>query len=149
MKITDSDNIKNSEHELIDSLIGELDWEVIESILKEKYNLSLHDDVEYKKGDLIVHGNKIAYKLDFDVRVTLSLIVGRDGECFDIKASGSEEDEDFPATEQHRLSEDAPEDTADMGIPPIAQAPVPVKKSVRINEGMANQIADIINEINN
>lgn len=146
MKITDSDNIKNSEHELIDSLIGELDWQVIESILKEKYNLSLHDDVEYKQGDLIVHGNRIAYKLDFDVRVTLSLIVGRDGECFDIKASG-EEDEDFPTTDQSGQPEDVSDDPSD-SVPLMPPLSIPRTKNMGINEQMAGQIVDMINEIN-
>lgn len=149
MKITDSDNIKNSEHELIDSLIGELDWQVIESILKKKYNLRLHDDVEYKQGDLIVHGNRIAYKLDFDVRVTLSLIVGRDGECFDIKASGSEEEEDFPATEQSESVDQGPEVLAESESSQIPSSPAPNQKSMRINTEMASQLVDIINEINN
>ncbi len=100
MKITDSESIKKGESDFIDSLIGELDWQAIETLLKEKYRLKLHDDVEYKRGDLVVHGSSIAYKLDFDVRVTLSLVVGRDGECVDIRASGSGGDagegEEFP-----------------------------------------------------
>lgn len=100
MKITDSESIKKGESDFIDSLIGELDWQAIETLLKEKYRLKLHDDVEYKRGDLVVHGSSIAYKLDFDVRVTLSLVVGRDGECVDIRASGSggdaDQGEEFP-----------------------------------------------------
>lgn len=144
MKITDSENIKDSENELIDSLIGELDWQVIEAILKDKYNLSLHDDVEYKQGDMVVHGSKIAYKLDFDVRVTLSLIVGRDGECFDIKASGSQEEEDIPP-----VNPDDDDDIAEnQNILKQGASEKGVQKDIKVNQEMASHIVNMINEIN-
>jgi len=46
LKITDADTIKKDESDFIDGLIGELDWQAIEILLKEKYRLKLHDDVE-------------------------------------------------------------------------------------------------------
>ncbi len=94
MKITEKEAIQDGEGEFVESLVGELDWGVIETILKEKYNLKLHDDVEYHNGDFVVHDNQVAYKLNFDVRLTLSLVFGRNGECLDVVASGTEEDAD-------------------------------------------------------
>ena len=67
MKVTDSDAIKNSEKDLIDAIAGELDWEAIEHLFQEKHNLILEDELEYKKGDIVIHNNQIAYKLDFDI----------------------------------------------------------------------------------
>lgn len=148
MKITDSNTIKNSESELIDGLIGELDWQVIEALLKEKYNLRLHDDVEYKSGDIIVHGHKIAYKLDFDVRVTLSLIVGRDGECFDIKASGSQNDDDISDMPPANQPAPSPEDSESQGLSQVPLVSHRQNHNLIKNEEMASHIADIINEIN-
>ncbi|GAB6096389.1 hypothetical protein JCM14469_26420 [Desulfatiferula olefinivorans] len=148
MKVTDSETIKNSENNLIDGLIGELDWQVIETLLREKYHLRLHDDVAYTSGDIIVHDKKIAYKLDFDVRVTLSLYVGRDGECVDIRASGSGDDDvphDFPSAESNGpippAQEQAPELSAD--VSDLRQL-----QHQRKTQVMASHIADIINEIN-
>lgn len=94
MKITDTENIKNGEGEFIDGLVGELDWSIIEKLLREKYNLELHDDVEYKSGDIVIHDNKVSYKINFDVRVTLSLLFGRDGECLEITTSGEDESDE-------------------------------------------------------
>ena len=94
MKITEKETIQNGEVEFVESLVGELDWSIIETILKERYNLELHDDVEYSNGDFVVHDNQVAYKLNFDVRLTLSLVFGRDGECLDVIASGSAEEPD-------------------------------------------------------
>lgn len=148
MKITDSESIKKGENDFIDSLIGELDWQAIETLLKEKYRLKLHDDVEYKRGDLIVHGSSIAYKLDFDVRVTLSLVVGRDGECVDIRASGSGGDEgqgeEFPGDP---VDQDGLEcgDEESIGRDPRGRD---LREHDKKKEEMALHLASMIDEIN-
>lgn len=87
MKITDSESIKDGELELIDALTGDLDWGVIEQILKDKHKLGLHDEVVYNSGDLVVHNDNIAYRLDFDVKVKLSVLINRDGECLSLSTS--------------------------------------------------------------
>lgn len=148
LKITDPDAIKKGESEFIDSLIGELDWQVIETLLKEKYRLKLHDDVEYKRGDIIVHGKAIAYKLDFDVRVTLSLVVGRDGECVELKASGSgggeDDDDELPCGEDEAEVSGLHEENSVL--------PSGVAKDranhLRKKEEMAADLASMIDEIN-
>ncbi len=136
MKITDTENIKIGEGDFIDGLVGELDWSVIEKLLREKYNLELHDDVEYKNGDIVIHDNKVSYKINFDVRVTLSLLFGRDGECLEITTSGEddiENDEETPAVND--FTYDEVEDVADR------------KPDEKIDK-MASQIVNMIDEIN-
>lgn len=153
LKITDSDAIRKGENDFIDSLIGELDWQVIETLLKEKYRLKLHDDVEYKRGDIVVHGKAIAYKLDFDVRVTLSLVVDRDGECVDIKASGSggdgEEDDEFP---NGSPNDSAEKESAGYHGEEFEKTPGPGGRDLtehnRKKQAMASHLASIIDEIN-
>ncbi len=136
MKITDTENIKNGEGDFIDGLVGELDWSIIEKLLREKYNLELHDDVEYKNGDIVIHDNKVSYKINFDVRVTLSLLFGRDGECLEITTSGEddiENDDEIPVAgdvdfdEVERVLERKPEGAVDK---------------------IASQISNMIDEIN-
>jgi hypothetical protein len=87
VKITDSDIIRNSERELMDSITAELDWGAIEQVFKDKHDLSLHDDIETQKGDLVVHDGQIAYRLDFDVRVTLTVLFDREGNYLSLKAA--------------------------------------------------------------
>lgn len=153
MKITDSDAIRKGENDFIDSLIGELDWQVIETLLKEKYRLKLHDDVEYKRGDIVVHDKAIAYKLDFDVRVTLSLVVDRDGECVDIKASGSggdgEENDEFPKGLPHdsEEKENAGYHGEEFVKPPVSWGR-DLSEHNRKKQEMASHLASIIDEIN-
>ncbi len=84
MKLTDPENIQESEKEFIDTINAELDWEAIEHMLLEKHNFTVQDEIDYKHGDLVVYDNEIAYKFDFEVRVPLSVIFNRQGECLKI-----------------------------------------------------------------
>jgi len=94
LKITDAKNIKESEKELIDTITGDLNWDSIEEIIKNKHQIELEDDIEYQKGDIIVHKNEIAYKLDFKIRVSLSVLFNRQGECIDIGTPHSDDSND-------------------------------------------------------
>ncbi len=79
MKITDPTIIKSGENELIDSITADMDWGAIGKVFLEKHKLDIDEDVEYKSGDIIVHANQIAYKLNFDVKVNLSILLDREG----------------------------------------------------------------------
>jgi hypothetical protein len=87
VKITDADIIKSGEKELIDLITADLDWNAIEKIFEKRHRLRITDDVQYKDGDIIVHDNQIAYKLDFNIKVTLSLLFDRTGEYLSFKTS--------------------------------------------------------------
>jgi len=88
LKITDSEVIKSGERELLDTIIGDLDWEAIEKIVKEKHQLRIQDDVEFRQGDIVVYDNTVAYKLDFDIKVTLTVLFDRDGNYLSFSTSG-------------------------------------------------------------
>jgi len=79
MKITDPEVIKSGESELIDAITADMDWGGIGKVFMEKHKLDIDDDVEYKNGDIVVYNNQIAYKLDFDVKVNLSILLDREG----------------------------------------------------------------------
>jgi len=88
LKVTEKKAIKDGEEELIDTVTGDLDWDNIEKILKDKHNFELQDDIEYKRGDIIVYENQIAYKIDFDVKVSVSVLFDRNGDCLDVDTEG-------------------------------------------------------------
>ena len=122
MKLTNPETIQESEKEFIDNINAELDWEAIEKILFEKYSFTLQEEIDYKNGDLVVCNDAIAYKFDFEIKVPLSVIFNREGECLEISTAPenfSEGDEDTLAPEQDDK---------------VAQ--------------MASNIADMISEIN-
>jgi hypothetical protein len=127
MKLTDPKSIQESERELIDTINAEIDWGVIEKLLAEKQLFSLQDQVDYKNGDLVVYDNQIAYKLDFEIKMPLSVIFNRQGECLDITTLQGEE------TREKNQS--------------IEMADLKERSSEKV-EQLAASIADMISEIN-
>lgn len=128
MKIINKEMIKSGEREFIDNINAELDWEAIETLLLEKHNFSLEERVDYKKGELVVFNDQIAYKFDFHIKVPLSVVFGRDGNCLDISTAGFEEKK--------------------------TQTEIPLKNAVSntttmpTSPGMASTIAELISDIN-
>lgn len=95
-KLVSEDAFKKGERDLMDIVTGSLDWEAIETLLKEKYGLSLQDDIEFKEGHLTVKEDRIAYQMDFQARIVLSLMIGRDGRCLDVVAGAASAADDSP-----------------------------------------------------
>ncbi|WP_300670232.1 hypothetical protein [Desulfoluna sp.] len=98
-KLVPDDAFAKGERDLMDIVTGSLDWDVIEKLLEEKYQLSLQDDIEFKEGRLTVKEDRIAYQMDFQARITLSLMIGRDGRCVDVVAGVISPDDTVSDTE--------------------------------------------------
>ena len=120
MKITNSEVIKNGEQDLIDAITADLDWGAIEDIFLKEHNLRIEEDIEYKKGDIIAFNDQIAYKLEFEVKVNLSVLLDREGEYISVNISGKTENNETgtakesaedPAAESftHEEKENSPE----------------------------------------
>jgi hypothetical protein len=96
MKLTDSQVIANREQELFDSIIADLDWAAIEEIFKKQHNLEIQEEVEYKKGDIVSHDSTVAYRLDFEVKVNLSILIDRQGNFLSVKGGAAALAEGLP-----------------------------------------------------
>jgi hypothetical protein len=109
MKITNADVIKNGEKDLIDSITADLDWGAIEEIFLTEHNLGIDEDIEYKSGDIVAHDSQVAYKLEFTVKVNLSVLISRDGEYLSVNISGkkAKEDHEKPDGDSDSLPETA------------------------------------------
>jgi len=171
VKITNSDLIKSSERELIDTIIGDLDWGIIKKIVKDHHKLSIEDDVAYRQGDIIVHDGKVAYQLDFEVKMRLSVVFDRDGNYLSLAAS-DEGETDVPAAalpaETDEIAEALTQSESDVdvvdvdvvdvviGDDDIPEGPtqealpaVDPEKAPKENfSAMASHIADMISDIN-
>lgn len=137
MKLTNPETIQESEKEFIDTINAELDWEAIETMLLEKHNFTLQEEIEYKNGDLVVFNDKIAYKFDFEIKVPLSVIFNREGECLEISTVRDDFNEE---SEKEESEEEEFQDNEDMPSVNSEQD----DKVAR----MASNIADMISEIN-
>nr|WP_319394534.1 hypothetical protein [uncultured Desulfobacter sp.] len=136
LKLTNPESIQESEKEFIDTINAELDWDTIEQMLLEKHNFAVQDDIEYKDGNLIVHNNEIAYKFEFEIKVPLSVIFNRSGECLSMSTTRDDEED---------VGIDEDEENPNSSMPPSPDGE-PDKNKV---EEMAVEIADLISEINN
>ena len=83
MKITDPEIIKTGERDLIEAVKGDLDWHAIGEIIKKKINLS---SVDSTGGEIIVHDNQVAFRVDLVVKMDLSLMFDRGGNLIPDKA---------------------------------------------------------------
>ena len=128
MKFTNPKIIQKSEKEFIDTINAELDWEAIKEMLIEKHSFTLQEEIEYKNGDLVVYNDNIVYKFNFEIKVPVSVIFNKQGECLEISTL----EKNFE--EQGRQKANT--------APPVS--PGQDDKVAR----MASNIADMISEIN-
>jgi hypothetical protein len=151
MKLTNPETIQESEKEFIDTINAELDWDAIEKMLLEKHNFTLQDEIDYKDGDLVVHNDAIAYKFDFEIKVPLSVIFNREGECLEISTIRDDFDEEEPDEEEIDDQElddqelDDQEQDEEIEGDPVLQVDPEKKNKVA---QMASNLADMISEIN-
>lgn len=122
MKITETEVIKSGEQELIDAITADLDWGAIEGIFKEEHGLGIDEEVEYKKGDMVVHEGSIAYQLDFEVKVTISVLLDRNGNYISVAPSkGIREDREEAAQEISGDQDPLPSDDEEADRPLSAE----------------------------
>ncbi len=76
MKITDPQVIKNGEKDLIASVQEDLDPATIKEIFKDRVTVAT---MAHTGGQIVVHENEIAFRLDFKVNLNGSLLFDRDG----------------------------------------------------------------------
>ncbi len=111
MRLTDSAIIKQGERELFDNILAELDWEVVDAVIKEKHGLEVEEDVSFRAGDLVVADGQVAYKLEFEVKLNLSILIDREGNYLSLKASTSKHTD----TQESPDSEAEPRQQEDIG----------------------------------
>jgi hypothetical protein len=80
MKITDPQVIEDGEKDLIEAVREDLDLDAVRQILKERMAVST---LSSKGGQIVVHNNKIAFRLDFEINLSGSLLFDREGNYID------------------------------------------------------------------
>jgi hypothetical protein len=88
MKIANPEIIRKSEQEFIKAIATNLDWDVIREIFRKEHNLELEEAVKYKGAEINIHDNRIAFSLDFDVKVRLSVQLDREGNYISVERPG-------------------------------------------------------------
>ncbi|MEX1302128.1 MAG: hypothetical protein AB1Z16_08185 [Desulfotignum sp.] len=86
MKITDPQVIQTGEKKLIDAVQHHLDLETVKTILMDRMAKT---SFESRGGQIVVHDNQIAFRLDFDLKLNGSLLFDRQGNYIDASLESS------------------------------------------------------------
>ena len=124
MKITDPDVIKNGEKDLIEAVKGDLDLNAVKEILKKRMAAGV---LSSKGGEIVVYNNEIAFRLDFDIQLSGSLMFDRQGNyiaesdetsAVEGIAEDIDDDGDEDLAEDGEITEeDTAEEDLDIGLP--------------------------------
>ncbi|MFH1154925.1 MAG: hypothetical protein V1793_14025 [Pseudomonadota bacterium] len=76
MKITKPDVIRAGEKDLIDAVKADLDWSAVREIVKKNITRAA---LQSRGGEIVVHNNQIAFRIDLALNLNVSLMFGRDG----------------------------------------------------------------------
>ncbi len=71
----DKNTVKEAKRELINQLKSKINQSDIEMICREQYGIESIESCECINGDIIIDNNQVAYKLDFEVRIPLSILI--------------------------------------------------------------------------
>ncbi len=88
MRIADPEAIRKGEKALADAIASNFDRSVIRKIFKRVHNLDVGEDVLCKNASMGVHGDKVAYSMNFEALVNLSVFLDRSGDFISISSSG-------------------------------------------------------------
>lgn len=76
MKITDPDVIKSGENDLIEAVKEDIDWNAVGEVIKDRMEIT---SFSAEGGGILVHNNRIAFKIDFNLSFKGSLMFDREG----------------------------------------------------------------------
>lgn len=134
MKLINPDIIESGERKLVRFIARQLDWRSVRQSIKQAYDVEVNESLEHKSGNLEIHEGDIAYRLNFDFKVNLSLLLSRDGQQVRI---------DSPELRSRQADGHQPPDSSPTPEPGLPEDPMKDAKAQ-----MASQIAQMISEIN-
>lgn len=78
-KVASAEAIEKAKKDLIDNVKKALSLAEIKQILEDQHNLEISDDIEASKGEIVIHNNRVAYKMAFEVLLSLSVLLDDEG----------------------------------------------------------------------
>ncbi len=78
-RVVNLEAIEIARNELIEKIKGALNLKEIKKILEDQHNLIISDDLKVDKGEMVIHDNKIAFRMEFEVLLSLFVLVDNEG----------------------------------------------------------------------
>jgi len=88
MKVANSEVIRKGEKALADAIASNFDPGKIQEIFKKVHNLDVGEDIKCKNASIGIHGDEVAYSMNFEVLVNLSVFLDRSGNFISVSSSG-------------------------------------------------------------
>jgi plasmid rolling circle replication initiator protein Rep len=98
----DTQTVEEVKRELINKLKSKIQQTQIETVCREKYDIESIDGCECTDGDIVIENNQVAFKLDYEVRFPVSILINI-GENNATKSS--EDGNDISSKFDHDLEE--------------------------------------------
>ncbi|WP_321492884.1 hypothetical protein [uncultured Desulfobacter sp.] len=108
MRITDPQVIENGEKDLIASVQRDLDLDAVRDLLKDRLAATV---LSPKGGQIVVHDNDVAFRLDYEINLNGSLLFNRNGDLIEVTDNKPWEQE--PNDEDEALESDLNHDLQD------------------------------------
>ena len=86
----DTQTVEEAKREVINQLKPKINQACVESVCREQYGIETITGYECKDGDIVIDNENVAFKLDFEVRFPVSILINNGGNG---SASQSEADE--------------------------------------------------------
>ena len=140
MKITDPDVIKSGEKDLIEAVKEDIDWDAVKDVIKEQMEIS---SFSAEGGGILVHDNRIAFKIDFNLSFKGSLMFDREGNYI---SSGAQSVEPAEPAETPETTETGTEEDFDPQSAGEQEAKGEEEPSADESDALNEDIDDILKE---
>jgi len=115
----DTHTVEEVKRDLINQLKSKINQAHVETVCREQYGIKSIEGYKYIDGDVVIHNNQVAFKLDFEVRFPVSILIDNVGNNATIS---SEEDDNILSefdTSVELIEPEKIDETVDEELPDI------------------------------
>jgi hypothetical protein len=91
--------VAEAKRELIEKLKSNIDLDQVKAICREQYGIEMIEGIDLNHGDIVIHNAQVAYKLDFGIRFSISVLIDKEGNCISTSIKSNNE----PLTAEERI----------------------------------------------
>jgi len=78
-RLLDSDLIRRREKEIVNAIAAPINKKQLSELFEKENGLNIGEGAHFRDGQIISYQNNVAYKLDFDTDLKMSLLIDRNG----------------------------------------------------------------------
>lgn len=116
----DTQTVEEAKHEVINQLKSKINQACLEAVCREQYGIETIEGYECKNGDIVIDNDQVAFKLDFEVRFPISILINNGGDT-SVTLSASDDsllefDKELEEIEPEEITEGIDEELPDIDL---------------------------------